>query len=280
MSSKRASAAVWALFAVIAIGLLIPVIGRARAQSNSVDSTARLKRLALAMHACNDAHGCLPPAYDAFAALRQPASVHVHLLPFIGEEALYQSFVVAGKVTPDARIDAFHAPEDATLGTGAGVQNFAANLRIFADIGQYDDRPIPLQAIMPGKTRIPTSFVCGASATMVFAPKLAACRQQGLVMGIDGGSHYDADPTSPFAAFFGENAARKPAHPSDPEATFQLAPRGSQCLVWPLLPQSFDSRGILVAYGDGSVRRVDPGILPSDWNYAMQASPFAWSSDW
>jgi hypothetical protein len=255
------------------LGLLIPAVGHARAKASTRESSHKMRKLAQALLSCHDAHGCLPPAYDAFAGIDYPASVHVHLLPFIGEESLYQSYLQKGKSKTDAFVDAFHSPGDGTL--GEGVQNFAANLRVFAEIGaSYNARPVPLAAVMPGKARIPQSFVCGASNTMVFATKVGASRQQTSANGIEikGGSRYDANPTSPFAAFFGENAAKKPAHPSDPEATFQLAPRGSECLVWPLLAQSFDQQGIIVALGDGSVRRFSPDVSPGSWNYAMQAS--------
>jgi hypothetical protein len=274
MSAKRAGAVVWSLLVVVAIGLLIPAIALVRAQADARDTKDNMKKLALALHACNDAHGCLPPAYDAFAGLQYPASVHVHLLPFIEQQALYESCLPTGRVKADAVIAGFHSSNDPTLGTGEGVQNFAANLRVFYDASTYNEVPVALAAIMPGKAGIPASFVCGTSNTYAFATKLASCRQSSSVAGIEieGGSHFDADPTSPYAAYFGELVARKPAHPSDPEATFQLAPRGSECRLWPLLPQSFDSRGISVALADGSVRKVSWDVAPNIWNYAMQAS--------
>src|SRR5262249_34401722 len=120
--------------------------------------------------------------------------------------------------------------------------------------------------------RIPATFANGTSNTICFATKFAACSQASSVAGvvIQGGSRYDANPTSPFAAFFGENAAEKPAHPSDPDAAFQLAPRGGDYLVWPLMAQSFSRQGLAVARADGSVRDFLPDVSPDIWNQVLQ----------
>jgi hypothetical protein len=267
MSAKRGNVLVLALLVLVGIGLLGAAVAHARAQANGRETEERMKKLALAMHACSDAHSCfLPPAFDSFADSSSPASVHAHLLPYLEQRA-------EADVGLDARLACFQSPSDLGLGTGEGVQNYAANLRVFSDAGvnSYGGAfaPVPLTAIMPGHTRFPATFIDGTSNTICFATKFAVCDQQRSFV-IQGGSRYGADPTSPYAAFFGENAAERPAHPSDPEATFQLAPRGGQCLVWPLMGQSFGKKGITVALGDGSVRSVSPGISPRTWNYALQ----------
>jgi hypothetical protein len=68
----------------------------------------------------------------------------------------------------------------------------------------------------------------------------------------------------------GQNAARGYAHPAHPQATFQLGPRGDQCLVSPLMAQSFTRDGIAISLFDGSVRRVARDVDPTVWNQAMQ----------
>ena len=119
-----------------------------------------------------------------------------------------------------------------------------------------------LGAIEPGSAAIPRSFLHGTSNTFVFATKYSICGE--------GGSGYAADPTSPWAAFFGQNAAETTAHPSDPRATFQLAPGKGECLTSPLMAQSFTRAGILLACADGSVRLARPPLRVEIWNMAVQ----------
>jgi hypothetical protein len=276
MSSKRANALVVILLVAVGISLLAAAVSHVRAAANRQETADRMRILGQAMLSCNDAHGRLPPAYDAFADIRYPASLHVHLLRYLEEDALYQSYLHKGKGGSDASFAGFQSPSDPSLGTGAGVQNYAANLRVFSDAGlaSYGGQfaPVPLAAAMPGSARIPGTFTNGTSNTICFATKFAACGQASSVAGvvIQGGSRYDANPTSPFAAFFGENVAEKPAHPSDPDAAFQLAPRGGDYLVWPLMAQSFSRQGIAIALGDGSVRDISPAVSPDIWNRALQ----------
>jgi len=276
MSSKRAGVMLAIALSALAITWIIPGLARLHARAAGENAKERIGKLALALHSCQKTHGVLPPAFDAFAGVNYPASVHVHLLPFLQQHELHRNFCRATSGRGDDAVVSFHDPEDGSLGGGAGVQNFAANLRIFADVAHqnsnYDSRPLPLTPIMPGHATLPGSFVCGTSNTFVFATKFAACTQQGAGgIPMQGGSRYDADPTSPFAAFFGENPATRTAHASDAGATFQVAPGAGQCRVWPLMAQRLSSRGILVAMGDGSARMIGPEMSPHDWNYALQA---------
>jgi hypothetical protein len=266
MSAKRGNALVLMLLCFVGTGLLGAAVCHGQAHANTRRTEERIKKLALAMHAFSAAHsGVLPPAFDVFGDSSYPASTHVHLLPYLERDA-----------TGGAGLACFQSPSDRSLGAAEGVQNYAANLRVFSDAGLHayggTFAPVPLAAVMPGHTRFPASFTDGTSNTICFSTKFAECSQQrspgGVVM--QGGSRYSADPTSAYAAFFGENAAERPAHPSDPEATFQIAPRGGECLVWPLMAQSFGRSGITVALGDGSVRSVSPSISPRTWNYALQ----------
>jgi hypothetical protein len=102
----------------------------------------------------------------------------------------------------------------------------------------------------------------GTSNIITFATKFATCA--------DGGSHYAADPSSKWAAFFGQNPASTTAHHSDVTATFQLRPRAGDCLASPLMAQSFQTKGLYVAMADGCVRMINPSISPETWNRALQ----------
>jgi hypothetical protein len=287
MSSKRANALVVTLLVAVGISLLAAAASQVRAAANRQVTEDRMRKLVQAMISCNDARGRLPPAYDAFADIHYPASLHVHLLPYLEGDALYESCLDKGKGGSEASFAGFQSPSDPSLGTGAGVQNYAANLRVFSDAGlaSYGGQfaPVPVAAVMPGSARIPHTFANGTSFTICFATKLAAGGQATSVAGvvIQGGSRYDANPTSPFAAFFGENAAEKPAHPSDPDAAFQLAPRGGDYLVWPLMAQSFSRQSLAVAMGDGSVRGISPAVSPNTWNQALQPNTCGYfGCDW
>jgi hypothetical protein len=96
----------------------------------------------------------------------------------------------------------------------------------------------------------------------LFVTKLAVCG--------DGGSRYASPPDSPFAAYFGQNAARRNAHPADPTATYQHQPSPGQCLTTPLMAQSMSQDGLSVGMADGSVRVVRPDLSPRTWNLLVQ----------
>jgi hypothetical protein len=255
------------IIGIILLGLIFCKGQRVREAPVMTQTKNELKYLSLACHGANDVFKRLPPAFDKFGQMQFPASVHVHLLPFIEEDKLYKEYLAQGgkgEVTEQI-VETFIRPVDPSLKSKAGVQNHAANLRIFADKGsetRFDADMPALGAIEPGNPGIPRTFVDGTSNTIVFATKMAECGQ--------GGSRYAAAPDSPFAAFFGQNAARKKAHPSDPQATFQAQPGAGQCLTTPLMAQSMSVSGLSVGMGDGSVRLINLNLSPRTWNLAVQ----------
>src|SRR6266566_2352257 len=97
MSSKRGTTVVVILLVAVGTGLLAAGVCRVRAAANNRETENRMGKLGVAMYACNDARKCLPPAYDAFGDITFPASVHVHLLPFLEQDALYRSLVQKGE---------------------------------------------------------------------------------------------------------------------------------------------------------------------------------------
>src|SRR5947209_2552920 len=104
MSSKRASRLVVILTLVVGVGLLAVGLCHLRAAANNRETKDRLKNLVMALHACQETRICLPPAYDAFGQITYPASMHVHLLPFLGQDALYRDFTEPGKGRVDASL--------------------------------------------------------------------------------------------------------------------------------------------------------------------------------
>jgi hypothetical protein len=227
-----------------------------------------IKQLTLACHSANDVFKRLPPAFDQYGEMTFPASVHVHLLPFIEQDHLYKTYLGQKGIGnwEQQIIPTFVCPIDPTQrNNGAGVQNFAANLRVFSDKGmatKYDADMPALAQVEPGKAKIRESFLDGTSNTVFFTTKYANCQ--------DGGSRYVAAPDSAFAAFFGQNAARISAHPSDPAATFQDYPTDRQCLITPLMAQSMANQRLVVGLGDGHVQIINPNLSPRTWNLLVQ----------
>lgn len=262
MASKNVNTLVVLLMASLGTVVLVPMLHYLRERAFNEETANRIKALVVAVHSCNDVHKYLPPAYDAFASIREPASIHVHLTPFLDQDSSV----------------AFHCPWDPTLDIGERVQKYAANLRAFSDAGVNlgHGKPaasVPLAAVMPGKAKLTGTIIDGTSNTIAFVTKFAVCAH--------GGSQFDANPISPFAAFFGEKPATKLAHPSDPDAAFQLAPREFECRASPLMGQSFSRDGIKVGMFDGSVRTVSPRVSPTTWNAAVQPNDsIPLSSDW
>jgi hypothetical protein len=226
---SRVEAVVVVFMGVVLMGLATSCAREFREGSGARTQTVNnLKQVTLGCHSFNDVYKRLPPAFDKFAKMNFPASVHIHLAPFVEMDNFYKTYVNAegkGDEVTRAIVPPFLSPQDSTMqNSGAGVTSFAANLRVFSDKGfntAFDAEMPALTAIEPGAASIPKSFPDGTSNTMAFTTKFAECG--------DGGSRYAAAPDSKFAAFFGQNAAQVPAHRSDVTATFQLAPGKDEC---------------------------------------------------
>jgi hypothetical protein len=65
---------------------------------------------------------------------------------------------------------------------------------------------------------------------------------------------------------------------SDPEATFQVAPRPDRCWSW--LAQTPHPAGMLAAMGDGSVRVLARGIAPEVYWGAVTPAAGEFPGDW
>jgi hypothetical protein len=258
------------------LGLLPPVIAGGRQKAERQTTINNLKALAIALHNCNDTYKRLPPAYGKALGLRINATVHIHLLPFIEQADLYRQYVndKGGDKRDSAVVEAFLSPLDRTNPKPpAGIDNFAANLRVFGDSSTKPDAPVKLADTMDAGARIPASIPDGTSNTIVFATRYGVCGK--------GGSRYASPPKSETAAFFGQNPAKAKAAPADPKATFQDRPSAKQCLCTPLMAQSYEAEGLLVALADGSTRVVAPGLSPETWNYALQPNDgFPLGADW
>jgi type II secretory pathway pseudopilin PulG len=86
------------IIAVIAIliGLLLPAVQKVREAAARMQSANNLKQIALAMHNYHDALGHLPSGVDA-----KNFSAHMHLLPYIEQDAVYKAIIGTGKDADD-----------------------------------------------------------------------------------------------------------------------------------------------------------------------------------
>jgi hypothetical protein len=231
------------------------------ARANSINC---LRKIGMAVWAAHNSQKKLPPAFDKYGQAPLAASIHVHLLPYVKEDDLYRAYLKQeGKgESAKAKVSAFLASDDPSVKEQRdGVQNCAANLRVFCDKGlktPFDANMPELKPIEGNPARIPNDFRIGTSNCITFATKYGVC-------GV-GGSHYATDPASKFAAFFGQNAAKAKSHPTDPTATFQLKPAPNECRCSPLMAKTFYKGGLVIALADGGARTLNPNLSPQTWN--------------
>lgn len=251
--------------AAMVLSFLMPAILTAQGAAGRRETINSLKNIGLALHNAADAFNRFPPAYGNFG--KPPdATVHVHILPFIEHSAEHKQYIQAngGDKVQSFKIPEFLSSLDTSRTKDEGVQNFAANLRVFSTVGvksAYNKNiEFDKKETFDGKLRFP-QILDGTANTIVYSTKYAVCG--------DGGSRYAPNPHSKFAAFFGVNAATEKASPNSAKATFQLAPATKECVCSPLMAQSFEKNGLIVGIADGSVRTLGAGISAENWNRAL-----------
>jgi type II secretory pathway pseudopilin PulG len=130
---RRRGFTLFQLLVVLAIlamllGLLLPAIQKVREAAARAQSMSNLHQIAIATHSYHDAIGRLPPGTDA-----NNFSAHAHLLPYIEQQALWQTIdfkhSVDAKANAEARkavIKIFNSPLDAvtTVNPDFGATNY------------------------------------------------------------------------------------------------------------------------------------------------------------
>src|SRR5262249_39981903 len=118
----------------ILIGLLMPAIQKVRDAAARTNTSSNMKQCALAAHSCHDVYRKFPPYYGTFAG--KVGSFHYHLLPFVEQTPLYNTYFANVAANAVTIVPAFLAPSDVTqTSNGAGVQNFGVNLRLYYTTG-------------------------------------------------------------------------------------------------------------------------------------------------
>jgi prepilin-type N-terminal cleavage/methylation domain-containing protein len=263
MARSRAAFTLIELLVVIAIiavliGLLLPAVQKVREAAARVEDTNNLKQQTLALHSCHDAYKKMPPAYNNFpnpnGASGPPAgmgTLQYFLLPFLEQQALYNSVTDSSDNIMSAPLKVFMSPADPTMpsdgivtmmGMPCGACSYSCNYLAFGN------NP-------GGGARLPGSFPDGTSNTIAFGQRFTSCGMVtiGWSMGMCGDP-----PTWPY--YYSQ--ANYLALPLP-----QVAPPLDACD--PLRLQSPYSGGILVSLADGSVRSVSTGVSQISWNLAL-----------
>jgi type II secretory pathway pseudopilin PulG len=248
------------------LALLLPAVQKVREAAARAQTHNNLRQVVLAMHGFHDTYKQLPPAFGKFAGLKTAQSVHVYLLPFLEQQQLFNQYLKDQGENRDSQVVfSFVAANDPSHpDPPAGIQNSAANLRIFSTKGLQTQWDAPMPALgkeEPGNARI-ASFTDGLSNTIAFGTRYGVCG--------DGGSRYASAPNTNTAALFGQNPGKVRAAPANMTANYLLHPAANQCRPTPLMAHSFSNFEIDVALADGSVRVVTANISTQTWNAAMQ----------
>jgi len=228
----------------ILIGLLVPAVQRVREAAARTATMNNLGQCAKAVHLCHDQFKKFPPYYGPYGAKTTPFTFHVHLLPYIDQQPVYNN------PTPVAVISPYLSTMDATqTNSGANACNYPVNLRLFYTQGGLGSLS-PITALIYPK--MPGTFTDGVSTTLLFATKYMNC-------GTSGGSYW-LDPgnnglTSPYAATFGATMNN----------LWQPAPNGQACIPTAGTAVSFTSQAIQVAMCDASVTNVSTGVSNTSW---------------
>src|SRR5262249_54906501 len=117
-------------------GVVLPAVQQARQKQEKSKTANELRQTAIAVHNAEGAFRRMPPAYAPYGQMKTDATIHVHLLPFEDENDLYQNILKKGiKDFAAHKVEEYLSPDDPSNkeGKAKGVQNYAANLRVFSD---------------------------------------------------------------------------------------------------------------------------------------------------
>ncbi|HKA08505.1 MAG TPA: DUF1559 domain-containing protein [Gemmataceae bacterium] len=265
------------------IGLLLPAVQKVRTAALTIQSKNHLKQISLATAAyAADRDQRLPHAFpaDVFGQ-GYGETVFVAYLPYLEQASLHQRLTVLSpdhSPLPSLTISVYINPLDPTTSSigangvvwpnGHSLVSYAYNAQVFAS---QAGMPYLSSQISDGLSQTILyaehyAYSCGGysfSYRQYTAPALShSAGQRGPLERrpsfADGGPEIGErqSENDPYPITTGSPPTSRASEP----VTFQHQPRPSECN--PHLPNSTSPGGLLVAFADGSVRTISPGVTP------------------
>ncbi len=262
----------------ILIGLLLPAVQKVREAAARLQSMNKLKQLNLATHMFADnRNGLLPDKYGTEDANGKERSVHVNILPYIEQGAVYRAYVASqtGSLTSSHYLPIFYSPSGPVSDRtdGYGCTSYAVNGFLFT-----------------GEVRLGSGIPDGASNTLAWAEHYAyGCGDVSYWWLFASDEYFISSKPIQIRGVESRRSRRAtfadrelgdeiPADPPPPR-TFQVRPSMSECD--PRLAQTPHLSGMLAGLGDGSVRTIAPGISPATfWAAVTPAGGEVLGNDW
>ena len=275
MQRRRSGFTLIELLVVIAIiailiALLLPAVQKVREAAARTQTNSRLHNLGIALHACHDGLGRFPPPWGRMGGTTgMQASLSVHLMPFVEQGNLHKNYLLGAGTPADANdqirsIAIYQSPQDVTAGNGGGIQNYAANLRVFSNTGKNAALNAAFAPDNIGTAKMRDLNMDGTSNTILLATKYGNC-------GASGGSYYHDAANSAKGAFFGAGAHTAPAASTGANVIFQVTPTQATCdATAGVMAQAMSASGISVCLGDASVRNITSNISVETWQQALK----------
>jgi len=276
------------LLAIIAlvgtlIGLLMPAVLKMREAAARSKCADNLREMAIAVHKCEDVMGMFPPTtgwfpnYDSKTGGHQGGygSFFWHLLPFVGEENLWESGAEPfGRNPTTGKPAMVHFPWNQSV-VGTSLKTYTCSSDPTFSPNAWPGRGsyvvnYQVTQCFGANPRIPAKFHDIISKTPLITERLAEC-----------GSHFTAwmwwgnpnDPNTPCFAY----------SPTGPSSRYLTAAKASECVPgYAVTPHG--RAGINVAMCDGSVRLVNAEISARTWWFALVPWDGVgidwWGNDW
>jgi prepilin-type N-terminal cleavage/methylation domain-containing protein/prepilin-type processing-associated H-X9-DG protein len=263
------------LIAIIAvlIGLLLPAVQKVREASNRSACANNLKQCGLAVHSAHDTYGIIPTvwSYYPYASPSAPlATVQFHLLPFLEQQAVYNTKNLK------AVVKTYLCPSDPSAPLAGDARgNYQPNESAF---GKENGNAAGNAAgkATPAFNDFTRSFPDGLSNTILFGERYGNCSFNGNYANLQapdnsptcqgnltGGGQWGNDKRQ-----FNYFLINPTAACDVTQLKWQQQPDFSQNCD-PYLYNSPHSGGMNVGLGDGSVRFLSPGMSPATWGDAI-----------